>query len=397
MKKLFSSTLLVCAFFTVFSQNIKLSGTVKDSIGSGLEMANIIALNAETKMLDSYCVTNHKGYYKLTLKANTTYDIKVSYLGCSPGEYTITTTDTDLTKDVTLLEEKSLLSEVDVTYKMPVSVRGDTIVYDTDSFTTGTEKKLKDVLVALPGVEINDDGQIEVEGKKVQKVMVEGKDFFDGDSKIATENIPADAVSKVEVLRNYNEISQMRGLTNDTDNIAMNIRLKKGKKNFWFGELTAGVGPDDKFLAHPKLFYYSPEFSLNLITDMNNIGEVPFTRRDFMNFTGGFRNFNRGGGSSFSTGSNSLGISTAQNNKAMDVDTKFAALNFSYAPSETLDLSGFGIYSYTGTQMRTENSTTYKLDGDRSQVEEAIKENEKCITKKIKPHDNYPFGLVGCD
>lgn len=75
--------------------------------------------------------------------------------------------------------------------------------------------------------------------------MVEGKDFFDGDSKIATENIPADAVDKVEVLRNYNEISQMRGLTNDNDNIAMNIKLKKSKKNFWFGELTAGAGPDE--------------------------------------------------------------------------------------------------------------------------------------------------------
>ncbi len=398
MKKLVSSTLLICAFFTVFSQNIKLSGTVKDSIGSGLEMANIIALNAETKMLDSYCVTNHKGFYKLILKANTTYNVKVSFLGCSPGEYTITTADTDLTKNVTLLEENSLLSEVDVTYKMPVSVRGDTIVYDTDSFTTGTEKKLKDVLVALPGVEINDDGQIEVEGKKVQKVMVEGKDFFDGDSKIATENIPADAIDKVEVLRNYNEIGQMRGLTNDTDNIAMNIRLKKGKKNFWFGELTAGVGPDDKFLAHPKLFYYSPEFSLNLITDMNNIGEVPFTRRDFMNFTGGFKNFNRGGGSSFSTGSNSLGISTAQNNKAKDIDTKFAALNFSFSPSKTLDLSGFGIYSYTGTEMRTESSTTYKLDGNSSQVEEAIKENDQDVNLGLikfssvyKPNANFQF------
>jgi hypothetical protein len=398
MKKLVSSTLLICAFFTVFSQNIKLSGTVKDSIGSGLEMANIIALNAETKMLDSYCVTNHKGFYKLTLKANTTYNIKVSFLGCSPGEYTITTANTDLIKNVTLLEENSLLSEVDVTYKMPVSVRGDTIVYDTDSFTTGTEKKLKDVLVALPGVEINDDGQIEVEGKKVKKVMVEGKDFFDGDSKIATENIPANAIDKVEVLRNYNEIGQMRGLTNDTDNIAMNIRLKKGKKIFLFGELTAGAGPDEKFLAHPKLFYYSPEFSLNLITDMNNIGEVPFTRRDFMNFTGGFRNFNRGGGSSFSTGSNSLGISTAQNNKAKDIDTKFAALNFSFSPSKTLDLSGFGIYSYTGTEMRTESSTTYKLDGNSSQVEEAIKENDQDVNLGLikfstvyRPNANFQF------
>ncbi|MUP13936.1 TonB-dependent receptor [Ancylomarina euxinus] len=393
-----SSTLLLCAFFTTFSQNINLNGKVKDSIGTGLEMANIIALNAQTKALESYCVTNHNGEYKLTLKANTTYNIKVSFLGCTPGEFTISTTETDLSKDITLMEENSLLSEVDVTYKMPVSVRGDTIVYNTDSFTTGTEKKLKDVLVALPGVELNDDGQIEVEGKKVQKIMVEGKDFFDGDTKIATENIPADAIDKVEVLRNYNEVNQMQGLTNDTDNIAMNIKLKKGKKNFWFGELTAGAGPDEKFLAHPKLFYYSPKFSLNLITDMNNIGEVPFTRRDYMNFTGGFKNFNRNGSSSFSTGSNSLGISTAQNDKAKNIDTKFAALNFSYSPSKTLDISGFGIYAYTDTEMRTESSITYKLDNNRSKVEEAIKENDQDVnlglikfSSVFKPNANFQF------
>lgn len=398
MKKLISSILLLCAYFSVFAQNIHLTGTVKDSIGTGFEMANIIALNAETKALESYCVTNHKGNYKLSLKINTSYNIKVSYLGCTPAEFNLSTKEADLTKNVTLFEENSLLNQVDVTYKMPVSVRGDTIVYDTDSFTTGTEKKLKDVLVALPGVELNDDGQIEVEGKKVQKVMVEGKDFFDGDSKIATENIPADAVDKVEVLRNYNEISQMRGLTNDNDNIAMNIKLKKSKKNFWFGELTAGAGPDEKFLTHPKLFYYSPEFSLNLITDMNNIGEVPFTRRDFMNFTGGFKNFNRNGGSSFSTGANSLGISTAQNNKAKDVDTKFAALNFSFSPNKALDLSGFGIYSYTGTKMETQSSTTYKLNGNQSQIEEAIKQNDQDVNLGLvkfssvyKPNANFQF------
>lgn len=131
---------------------------------------------------------------------------------------------------------------------------------------------------------------------------------------------------------------------------------------------------------------------------MNNIGEVPFTRRDFMNFTGGFKNFNRNGGSSFSTGANSLGISTAQNNKAKDVDTKFAALNFSFSPNKALDLSGFGIYSYTGTKMETQSSTTYKLNGNQSQIEEAIKQNDQDVNLGLvkfssvyKPNANFQF------
>ncbi len=398
MKKYFFLLLLIVFSAKAFSQKITLTGIIRDSIGSGVEMANIIAINSDTKIMESYCVTNHNGLYKLVLQENSNYNVKVSFIGFAPKEFVFNSKEVDAERDLSLSEENSMLSEVDVTYTMPVSVRGDTIVYDTDSFTTGTEKKLKDVLVSLPGVEMNDDGQIEVEGKTVQKVMVEGKDFFDGDSKIAADNIPANAVDKVEVLRNYNEIGQMKGLTNDDENIALNIRLKKGKNKFWFGEVTAGVGPDDKFLAHPKLFYYSPKYSLNVITDANNIGEVPFTRRDYMNFTGGFRGFNRGGGSSIGVGSNGLGISTAQNNRAKDINTRFAAVNFSYSPIEEWDLSGFGIYSYTATEMKTRSTTTFKLDDNKSKVEEAINYNDQKVNLGLlkfssvyKPNANFQF------
>ncbi|WP_372753990.1 carboxypeptidase regulatory-like domain-containing protein [Labilibaculum sp.] len=398
MKKYYFLALFSCVFLNAFSQNISLKGIVRDSTGNGVEMANVIAINTGTNGLDSYCVTNHNGLYKLSVKPNSNYNIKVSFIGFKPAEFNLNTTNVDAERDISISEENSLLSEVDVTYTMPVAVRGDTIVYDTDSFTTGTEKKLKDVLVTLPGVEINDDGQIEVEGKTVQKVMVEGKDFFDGDSKIASDNIPANAIDKVEVLRNYNEVGQMKGLSNDEDNIALNIKLKQGKKNFWFGELTAGVGPDEKYLAHPKLFYYSPEFSLNVITDMNNIGEVPFTRRDYMNFTGGFKSFNSSGGSSISISSDGIGLSTAQNDRAKDIDTKFAALNFSYSPKDDWDISGFGIYSYTGTLMETLKTTTYELDGSSSQVEESTTNTDQTaklgllkFSSVYKPNANFQF------
>ena len=114
----------------------------------------------------------------------------------------------DIVKNVKL-NENNILDTVQLTYEMPVVISGDTLIYDADSFKTGTERKLEDVLKNLPGVEINDDGEIEVEGKTVSKVMVEGKDFFDGDSKIASKNIPSSAVDKVQILKNYSEISQL--------------------------------------------------------------------------------------------------------------------------------------------------------------------------------------------
>ncbi|SFR88335.1 TonB-dependent receptor [Maribacter stanieri] len=375
------------------AQEISLSGTVKDSLGVGVDMANVIAINTETKGLESYGITNHAGLFKLKLKTGQQYTVKVSYLGFKPESFTFTAGESDAVKDIIMQEQAAQLDEVDVTYEMPVSVKGDTIVYDTDAFVSGTEKKLKDVLENLPGIEINDDGQIEVEGKTVSKIMVEGKDFFDGDTKLAVENIPANALSKVEVLRNFNEVSQMKGLTNDDDNVALNIKLKEGKKNFWFGELTAGYGPDDRYLAHPKLFYYSPKYSINIITDLNNIGEVPFTRNDYRNFTGGFRNINSRGGSSIATGVDGLGLSSVQNNRANDIDTKFAAANFSYAPIAGLDLSGFGIYSYTGTLMKSEGSTSYIASNDvestTSNTDQTIHLGLAKLSAKYKPNEDF--------
>tara|TARA_R110000868_G_scaffold303534_3_gene564052 strand:- start:19726 stop:22413 length:2688 start_codon:yes stop_codon:yes gene_type:complete len=358
-KNLYSVLVAFCGFSAAFSQEITLTGTVKDSTGVGIDMANVIAINTETKALESYGITNHSGLYKLNLKSGASFNVRVSYLGFKTEEFSFTAPTNDVNKDIVLYEQANQLDEVEVTYEMPISVRGDTIVYDTDSFVTGTEKKLKDVLANLPGVEINEDGQIEVEGKKVTKVMVEGKDFFDGDSKLAADNIPANALDKIEVLRNFNEVTQMKGLTNDTDNVALNIKLKKGKKKFWFGEITAGYGTNDSYLAHPKLFYYSPDYSINIITDLNNIGEAPFNRRDYQNFTGGFRNLGSSSGSSIDIGGDGLGLSSLQNNRAKNINTKFAAVNFSYSPKENWDLSGFGIYSYTGTLMENQTRRVY--------------------------------------
>ncbi len=353
--------LLLIIFITsnLFSQH-KISGTVRDSVGNPLEMANIIAINQETKSLESYFITDDKGFYKINLSNNAIFELKISYIGFATQTFVVKTASLigDLTKDFVLKENSNNLNEIELTYEMPVTIKGDTMVYNADSFTNGKEKKLGDVLKKLPGVEINSNDEVEVDGKKVSKIMVDGKDFFDGDSKLATKNIPADAVSKIEVLKNYNDVSQMKGLGNDEDNVALNIKLKQGKKNFWFGEITAGGGPENRYLAHPKLFYYSPKKSVNLITDVNNVGEIPFTFRDYFNFTGGMKNMNRRSGSSFNLNSNSLGLTLMKDNKAQEIETKFGALNFSYAPNKALDLNGFAIYSETKTAMQTNSQIT---------------------------------------
>ncbi len=369
------TAILLLVGCATFSQ-VKIEGVVKDSIGNPLELANVIAINQLTNKLDSYGITNDQGRYKLSLEKNTDYKIQVSYIGMKTADASISTKEADVTKNFTL-ENDNALDEVELVYEMPVTIKGDTLIYNADSFNKGTERKLEDVLKNLPGVEINADGQIEVEGKVVSKVMVEGKDFFDGDSKLATKNIPANAVDKVQVLKNYAEVGQLSGVQNNQDNIAINIKLKEGKDAFWFGTVTAGAGVADVnglYLAQPKLFYYSPKYSVNVIGDINNIGELAFTRRDYFNFAGGFNRPSQSSGTNLNLSDNGLAFLSLQNNRAKEINARFGAANFSYSPNDKLDLSGFGIY--TGNKIRLqENSDVIYNDPELGIPDESTQSN----------------------
>lgn len=346
--------------FSGISQNVRYDGTVSDSEKKPLEMANVVAQNDATKAMDAFAITNDKGRFYLNLKGNTAYTIKVTYLGMATKEIKVTTASENIKEEITMEAGGILLNDVEIVREMPVSISGDTIVYNADSFKSGTERKLEDVLKKLPGVEVNADGEVEVEGKKVQKLMVEGKDFFDGDTKLGVKNIPADAIDKVQVLRNFNEVSQLKGLENNEENIAMNIKLKEGKKNFWFGDMTAGIGvghKDSRYLINPKAFYYSPKYSVNVITNFNNIGELPLTIQDYFKMTGGFRSMMRKGGTNFNVSSNDLGIAMLRNNRAREIQTDFGAANFSYNPTKSWTISGFGILSSSKTDLETNTQT----------------------------------------
>ena len=373
--KYYLSTLILFVCGLSFSQ-VKLEGKVKDSLGNPLELANVIAINKATNALDSYGITNNEGKYRLDLKKNTAYSIQVSYIGMKSMTQSLETGVSNAIQNFTLQEDNAL-EEVELTYEMPVTISGDTLVYNADSFNKGTERKLEDVLENLPGVEINDDGQVEVEGKVVSKLMVEGKDFFDGDTKLATKNIPSNAVDKVQVLKNYSEVSQLGGVTNNQNNVAINIKLKEGKKNFWFGNVTAGAGDSDAeslYLAQPKLFYYSPDYSINFIGDLNNIGEVAFSRRDYFNFTGGFKRPSLSSGTNINLGSNDIGFLTLQNERAKDINTKFGATNFSWSPKSTLDFGGFAIFSNSRNELQENRSIQY-TDPDLGIPDETTESN----------------------
>ncbi|MCL7764423.1 TonB-dependent receptor family protein [Polaribacter sp. Z014] len=359
MKKLLLLTVFMVSLFT--NAQVKLTGVVKDSVGEPLEMANVLAINKVTNKITSYGFTDTKGFYKLNVDKNATILLKISYVGMKSSDFTIETKSAEIVTNVMLAFDNAL-DGINIVSKMPVTVKGDTIVYNADSFQNGSERKLEDVLKKLPGVEINDNGEIEVEGKTVEKVMIDGKDFFDGDTKLAAKNIPSNALDKIEVLRNYADVSQLSGVQNNEDRVAINIKLKEGKKNFWFGDITAGTGnaPDETlYLLQPKLFYYSPKYTINVIGDVNNMGEVVLDRGDIRSFSGGFRSQSPSNGTNLSLASAGIGFLTANARNANRIETKLTAMNFSYSPTTKLDLSGFLIFSSNSNGQQNNVATDY--------------------------------------
>lgn len=379
-----------------YSQNVRFEGIIQDVGKLPLEMANVMAVNQATKAMDAYAITTDNGKYVLNLKPNTPYVIKLSYLGMQNKEITIATQSENMIQNVTMESGGIELDGVEIVREMPVSIKGDTIVYNADSFKTGEERKLEDVFKKLPGFEVMADGQVQVEGKKVAKLFVNGKPFMEGDTKLGSKNIPADAIDKVQVLRNFNEVSQMKGLENNNDDIALNIKLKKGKDKFWFGDVSGGLANNKGYIFNPKLFYYSPKTSINSIVNLNNIGEVSLTSADFFRITGGARNTIGRSGTTLTLNRNFFGLSGGDNvAKASD---KFGTLNINHSVSKKWTLTGFAAYSSTYNQSITNsergifepNTTNIATLENRKNRTDA--RNNAFISKlgsKYKANDNF--------
>ncbi|SCY27119.1 Outer membrane protein beta-barrel family protein [Nonlabens sp. Hel1_33_55] len=391
------------------AQSVKITGVVVDSLGTPVPMANVIAYGSNNT-LGAFGITNTEGRYQLlNLKQDSTYVLKVSFLGLKPIEETVTKIQSDMTKNFIMLDGADQLDAISIVYEMPVTIKGDTIVYNSDSFTNGTERRLEDVLKKLPGMEVSEDGDVQVEGKAVERVFINGKEFFEGDTRLATKNIPADAISKVEVLKNFNNVSQLKGVGNDQDRVAINIRLKEGKEKFWFGEITAagGYGNDDvRYQVKPKAFYYSPDLSVNILTDFNNLGIPAFSFRDYARFTGRSFSNTSDAGSNVGTGVGTSGFTTFRQNQAVNIESKFAAFNAAFKASESLDISGFAIFSKTRTDDSTIQNRLYADvpdDGLEGGIQEDIRdvsfqENDLAIFKlgaDYKPNSNLTLDYNG--
>ncbi len=352
--------LFICIQIITYAQKpILFKGQVRDSLGLPLEYANVVAVDTTTQLMAGFAVTNHNGQFKLGLKTKTVYQLKITFIGYVPLELTIQPQENEDGPFLfTLNSDVTQLSGVEITAEMPVTVRGDTIIYEVEAFNQGNERKLEDVLEDLPGFEIDEDGGIKVQGEEVNKVLIDGKEFFDGDSKMATKNIPANVVDKVQLLQNFNNISPLRNV-NNSEELAINIQLKEDSKQMVFGDATLGGGQEERYYGHLNSFYYDDKTNINLIADANNVGELAFSMRDYFRFARGLGSMSSRNGSTFTMSSDQLGIPMAERNSAADLNNQLIAYNMTLRPNTSWQFTGFAIGSWVDNFFSSSSARQY--------------------------------------
>ena len=353
-----------------FSQTHTIIGVVSDSINNPLESANIIAKPLQDNAQLKFAIADNKGRYKLELENAVKYEVTASYISYIEEVLIIEPNSTITSHNFKLKSTGQKLKEIVIKHEYkPIVIKKDTLTYDVKAFANGNERKMKEILEKLPGVEVDKKGNVTVQGKKVTKMLVEGKSFFGGGSKLAVENIPADALDKIEVIDHFNDVGFMKQVS-DSDDLAMNVKLKEDKKKFVFGDVEAGVGNNEFYLAHAGLFYYSPKTNVSFIGDMNTIGRSTFTFEDLLRFDGGV--------SSFLSGRKSLSNLYSFTNDNTDVvqnKSQFGALNFSTDASDKLTISGYGIFSKVLMASKIESTNEY-LQNSTISFENKLQNND---------------------
>ncbi|NOT50916.1 MAG: TonB-dependent receptor [Chitinophagaceae bacterium] len=302
MRKIYLSLLLAC--FTIVAEAQK-NGTVKgiafDTLSKQpVSAATITVLDKKDSSLITFTMTGNDGRFELKGIANGEYRIMISHVNYHNSNIFFSISDDKKNAElgnIVMNDKNKVLAEVIVSNEAPpVTLINDTIQYNAGSFKTQPNASVEQLLKKLPGVKVEKDGTIKAQGETVQKVLVDGKEFFGNDPKIATKNLPADAIDKVQVYDKQSDQAQLTGFDDGNTEKTINLKLKKDKKKGVFGKTNAGVGDKERFEGKFNVNSFKGARQFSAIGMGNNTNAEGFSFMDILNFTGELARMQRGAG-----------------------------------------------------------------------------------------------------
>ncbi len=249
------------------------SGFIYNENNEALPGAIVSLIDPGTEDILSYIITNDKGFFILPNIKNGSYTISINAIGYTKIENRINING-DLKNNYILTPEREQkIEEVILTATRPIKVKSDTIEVNAKSFLNGTEKNVEDLLKKLPGVTVEDDGKIKVEGKEIEKVMVENDDFFEKGYTLLTKNMSVKPIDKVQILQNYSNNKLLKGVEN-SDKVAINLTLEDKAKRDWFGStnLSSSFFPESFYSEKINLAKFGKKAKYFLSGSINTIG-----------------------------------------------------------------------------------------------------------------------------
>lgn len=329
---------------------------VEQGSDTPIEQATVRLLNVKDSAMVRGVVSARNGSFTLKNVKKGSYLLHITFIGYDPLYQPLQITGKKNPVNVGKLELSDgaiELGEAVVIGKAPeVTVRNDTVEYNADSYKVTEGSVLEDLLKKMPGVEVDSEGKITVNGKEVKKVMVDGKEFFSDDPKVASKNLPAKMIDKLQVLDKKSDMAQMTGFDDGEEETVINLTVKPGMKQGWFGNAYGGYGSKDRYEGNAMVNRFMNNDQITFMGGANNTNNMGFSDLASTMFSGMGGGGGRRGG--FGAGS---GITSSGN----------AGLNFSkeFKPDK-LTLGGNTRYSHSDNDARSKSDRQNILPGDSS-------------------------------
>ena len=285
MKKVIIGTvLLLTTTLSVFSQtkNITVAGRViEDDTKEPAVQATVQLLSLPDSAFAAGIATTAQGYFTLPKVKAGKYVLKVSYIGFQPTMLPLQLSAQTPNKNVGTLALKTdavMLAEAVVTAEAPqVTVSEDTLMYNSSAYRTPEGAMLEELVKKLPGAEIDDDGNVKINGKDLKKIMVDGKEFFGGDVKTGLKNLPVDMIDRLKTYDKKSDLARITGIDDGEEETVLDLTVKKGMNQGWFGNADAAVGTEDRYAGRLMLNRFVDNTQVSLIASANNVNNQGFS------------------------------------------------------------------------------------------------------------------------
>lgn len=344
---LLASIILISLAASGQVKKFTVKGSLQDTEKNPMIGASVVLLNPADSVLVAFGTTDENGLFEIRNVKPDSLKIQITYLGYGTIEKIIFVGGETAIIDqgtITLYSADNLLDEVVVKSEyIPIAIKKDTIEYNADAYRVRPNATVEELLKKLPGIEVDASGVITAQGEEIKKVMVDGKKFFGDDPKMATQNLPADAVKKVQVFDKKSEKAEFTGVSDGESEKVLNLELKADKKIGTFGEIMAGYGDKDRFDTKISFNKFNSKYQFSTLANFNNLSNQGFSFADYNTLMGGSAfSGGRGGGGGFNSGVVNFG-----NNNTGQIKSATAGMNFYYEFSPKFNVTASYFLSYS--------------------------------------------------